>query len=48
MENYRVEITRVENGFTVRLGNDNKIEMVYESLECLIVFVRKYFEEHKT
>ncbi len=45
LDGYRLEINKLENGYTTRRNNENPSTRVFTSLEDLLDYVKKYFEE---
>lgn len=45
MSKYRVEINKVENGYTVRIDNDNAASRVFTSFEALVHYITEFFGE---
>ena len=45
MDNYRLEINKLKNGFITRRNNDNPPSMVFMVLEDLIEYIKEFFEE---
>ncbi|MCK5608842.1 hypothetical protein KAR91_43620 [Candidatus Pacearchaeota archaeon] len=43
LNNYRAEITKVDNGFTVRIDNDNHISKVFSTIEEVFNYLRQFF-----
>lgn len=47
MNPYEIEIIKVDNGFAVRLENDNCISKVFVSVEEVAEFVKQYFSKER-
>jgi len=47
MQKYRLIIERVDNGFTIRVDNDNHISKVYRTLGEIIDFIKEFWNLSK-
>jgi len=45
MTGYRVEITKVDNGFTIKIDNMNTIIKVFYTIKEVSEFIEGYFPE---
>lgn len=45
MQNYRIRIDKVDNGYYITLDNDNHISKVFATLDEVIGFLQKFFSE---
>jgi len=43
--NSKIEITKVDNGFIIRMDNDNHYSKIFTTLKDLINFLENYWPE---